>query len=133
VWKWLRQSDPDNLVFPIEVISWCMTHAFLKNSVAVNRMIEQFRNPPHPIPPEAFCRQVDSLCGFDASKRLKRVKAPTLALVGAEDILTPPWAVKDLTVCIPSAQLQILKGGGHCLFWEISECFNRAVIDFLTA
>jgi pimeloyl-ACP methyl ester carboxylesterase len=132
VWKWLRRRDLENRVFPIEVISWCMTHRFLRDSRAVEEMIEQFRNPPYPVPAEAFCRQVDALCGFDRADRVKEIQAPTRVVVGAEDILTPPWAVQGLASRIPGAQLEVLDGGGHCLFWEIPDRFNRAVIDFLT-
>jgi 3-oxoadipate enol-lactonase len=133
VWTWLRERDPENLVFPIEVISWCMTHEFLKDSAAVEEMSEQIRHPPYPVPPEAFRRQTEALCAFDALDRLTEIHATTLVLVGAEDILTPPWAARELATHIASARLQVLDGGAHCPYWEIADRFNQAVIDFLTA
>jgi pimeloyl-ACP methyl ester carboxylesterase len=110
-----------------------MTHEFLKDPAAVEEMIAQIRHPPYPMPLEAFRRQAEALCAFDALDRLKEVHATTLVLVGAEDILTPPWAARELAAHIASARLQVLNGGAHCPYWDIAERFNQAVIDFLTA
>ena len=43
----------------------------------------------------------------------------------------PPRAAREVAEAIPGAQLQLLEGGGHCLFWEIPDRLNQAVIDFL--
>ena len=94
-------------------------------------MIGQASNPPYPQPSEAFARQADALSSFDDLDRLGDVKAPTLVLVGDQDILTPPWQARQVAEAIPGAKLQVLKGGGHWFFWEIPEAFNQAVIEFL--
>ena len=132
VWKWIRHHDPTNEVFPIEAITWGMTHDFLKNAEAVNQTMEWMRNPPFPVSPEAYGRQTDAARVFDALDRLGAVTVPTLVLVGDQDILTPPWASRELAAAIPGAKLQILEGGGHGFFLEIPEKVNQAVIDFLT-
>ena len=129
--KFLKQRDLDNEVFPAEVLMWCMTHDFLKNAEAVDRMISMMRNPPFPQSPEAFSRQADAIMTFDALDRLGNVKAPTLVLVGDQDILTPPWGARELAEAIPGAKLEILEGGAHGFFWEIPEKTNRAVLGFL--
>lgn len=87
---------------------------------------------PYPQPPDAFARQADALRGHDALDRLSEITAQTLVIVGDQDLLTPPWAARQVAQAIPGAQLQVLEGGGHCLFWEIPDTFNRAVIEFLT-
>ena len=53
--------------------------------------------------------------------------------MGDQDVLTPPWEARKLAEAIPNAKLQVLAGGGHCLFWEIPDKFNQAVMEFLTA
>ncbi|MFQ5961553.1 MAG: alpha/beta fold hydrolase [Candidatus Methylomirabilales bacterium] len=132
VWKWMRQHDPTNEVFAIEAMTWGMTHNFLKNAEAVNQMMEWLRNPPFPVPPEAYGRQADAVRAFDALDRLGTVRVPTLVLVGDQDILTPTWASRELAAAIPGAKLQVLEGGAHGFFLEIPDKVNQAVIDFLT-
>ena len=132
-WKWMKRHDPDNEVFPIEAIIWGMTHNFLKNAEAVDEMIKCMRNPQFPVSPDAFARQADAVRGFDVLDRLGAVKVPTLVLVGDQDILTPPWASRELAAAIPGAELQVVEEGGHGFFLEIPDRVNRAVIDFLRA
>ena len=131
VWKWIRQHDPDNEVFPIEAIVWGMTHDFLKNAAGVDQMIEGLRNPQFPVSPEAYGRQADAARAFDVLDRVGAVTVPTLVLVGDQDILTPPWASRKLAAAIPGAKLQVIEGGAHGFFLEIPESVNKAVLDFL--
>lgn len=131
--KFIKLHDPGNEVFLQEMLMWCMTHDFLKNGEAVDRMLEQMKKAPFPQSVEAFCRQADACRTFDALDRLGEVKTPTLVLVGDQDILTPPWAAKELAAAIPKAKLQMIEGAGHGFFWEKPEQTNRAVIEFLQA
>jgi 3-oxoadipate enol-lactonase len=127
----IKEHDPSNKVFLMEMLFQCMTHDFLKNERAVSEMLNLMQNPPFPQSTEAFVRQAKAIRTFDALDRLRAVKAPTLVLVGDQDILTPPWAARELAVAIPGAKLQILEGGAHGFFWEIPDKTNRAVIEFL--
>ena len=131
--KFIKAHDPGNEIFLTEMLVWCMTHRFLTNAEAVDRMLAQLRAAPFPQPPEAFARQVDAARTFDALDRLGAVEAPTLVLVGDQDILTPPWAARELAEAIPGARLQVLEGAAHGLFWESPGETNRAVIKFLRA
>ena len=63
-------------------------------------------------------------------KRLGEVKAPTLVLVGKDDILTPPLFAKAIAKGIKKARLSVLPGG-HGFFLEEADVFNRTVIRFL--
>ena len=127
----IKKHDPTNKVFLTEMLFQCMTHDFLKNSEAVDRMLNVMQNPPFPQSTEAFVRQANASMTFDALDRLCAVKAPTLVLAGDQDILTPPWAAQELAKVIPGAKLQILEGGAHGFFWEIPEKANQAIIEFL--
>jgi pimeloyl-ACP methyl ester carboxylesterase len=132
-WKWIVEHDPYGEILPAHIITWCMTHNFQQDPEAVEGMIELMANAPYPQPPDAFARQADALSGHDAADRLGGITAPTLVIVGDQDLLTPPWAARQVAEAIPGAKLQILEGGGHCLFWEIPDTFNQTVIEFLTA
>ena len=127
----IKKHDPTNKVFLAEMLFQCMTHDFLKNPEAVDRMLNMMQNPPFPQSTEAFIRQANAVSTFDALDRLGAVRVPTLVLAGDQDILTPPWAARELAAAIPGAKLQILEGGAHGFFWEIPEKTNQAVIEFL--
>ncbi|MBC8446955.1 MAG: alpha/beta fold hydrolase [Chloroflexi bacterium] len=130
-WKWIVDNDPQAEILPAHIITWCMTHDFQQNAEVVDTMIEQMLAAPYPQPPEAFGRQAAALSGHDALERLGGITAPTLVIVGDQDLLTPPWNGRQVAAAIPGARFQILEGGGHCLFWEIPDKFNQAVIEFL--
>jgi pimeloyl-ACP methyl ester carboxylesterase len=132
-WKWIMDHDPKGEILPVHIITLCMTHNFQQNADAVEEMIEQMLNAPYPQPPEAFGRQADALSAFDALNQLEGISAPTLVMVADQDVLTPPWAARQLAEAIPGAELQVLEGGGHCMFWEIPDEFNEAVLAFLAA
>ena len=63
-------------------------------------------------------------------KDLKKIRVPTLVLVGREDILTPPAFSRELARLIRKAQFKIIPGA-HGFFIEEAEAFNRAVLAFL--
>ncbi len=67
----------------------------------------------------------------DTLDRLGRIAAPTLVLVGAEDILTPVEESVELARPIPGARLRVLPRGGHNFAAEYAAEFNRAVLDFI--
>ncbi len=129
--KFIKAHDPGGEVFLTEILVWCMTHRFLTNAQAVDQMLSRLRAAPFPQTPGAFARQVEAARTFDALDRLGAVEASTLVLVGDQDILTPPWAARELAEAIPGARLQVLEGAAHGLFWECPGQANRAVLEFL--
>jgi pimeloyl-ACP methyl ester carboxylesterase len=79
----------------------------------------------------AYRRQQTAVMAHDTVDRLDRITAPTLVLVGAEDILTPVDESVELAKRIPGAHLRILPRGGHAFFAEYPAEVNNAVLDFL--
>ena len=53
---------------------------------------------PNPVQPDAYDRQAQAYLQFDALDRLGAIKAPTLVIVGEQDLLTPPWVVVNTAV-----------------------------------
>ena len=86
---------------------------------------------PYVEPLYAYVRKLEAVGGFDTRDRLHLIAAPTMVLVGQEDILTPPILSRELAAGIPGAELVVLEGGGHAFSGEIWQDFNRAVLDFL--
>ena len=58
-------------------------------------------------------------------------RIPTLLLVGEEDVLTPPEAMRSLVTQIPQARFVQVSQAGHSAYFERAEEFNRIVSDFL--
>jgi pimeloyl-ACP methyl ester carboxylesterase len=70
---------------------------------------------------------------FDAMTRIGEITAPTLALCGAEDRLTPVKYHRYLQERMPDCRLTVIEGAGHWSFHEQPEPFNRAVGAFLAS
>jgi pimeloyl-ACP methyl ester carboxylesterase len=112
---------------------WGSTSAILQDERKPLERLELAAKDPHPIQKHAYLRQLDATMAHDAYDRLVSVAAPTLVLVGAEDILTPPHENEEIARQIPGAQLRILPRGGHGFSAEYPDEFNRAVLEFLGA
>jgi len=67
----------------------------------------------------------------DQTSFLSRIIAPTLILVGSNDVLTPAADSELMHREIGGSRLQILEGAGHVSNLERSEEFNRAFVKFL--
>jgi pimeloyl-ACP methyl ester carboxylesterase len=121
---------------PREAISaiqqpWGSTSAVLQDERKPLDALRLAAADPYPIQKHAFLRQLDATMAHDALERLAAITAPTLVLVGAEDILTPPYENAEIARNIPGAQFRILPRGGHGFSAEYAADFNRAVVDFL--
>jgi len=62
---------------------------------------------------------------------LGRITAPTLVIVGNQDILTPRGDSEEIAERIPQAELVVISGAAHGLMIEHATTFNRVVIDFI--
>ena len=105
--------------------------AFLRNHQAVRDTAELLASNPYPMSPEAYGRQADAYRHFDALDRLPGITAPTLVVVGEQDLLTPPWVVREVAEAIPGAQFEIIRGHGtsHLVPIERPDDFNRLVFE----
>jgi 3-oxoadipate enol-lactonase len=64
--------------------------------------------------------------------RLHEVKAPTLVIVGDQDVGTPPAMSQAIAAAIPGARLEIVPDASHLSNIEQAEAFNKLLLDFLT-
>jgi len=56
--------------------------------------------------------QWDADLAHDTLDRLGGITAPTLVIVGEQDLLTPPWQAKKVADAIPGARYELLTGPG---------------------
>ena len=81
----------------------------------------------------AFAAQVDAILQADESLRhaLSGVTAPTLVIVGSQDVLTPMCDAEEVAEAIPGALLAVVRGGAHGFMFERGKVFNETVRTFL--
>jgi proline iminopeptidase len=68
---------------------------------------------------------------FDLRLHLKKIKVPTLVIVGRHDFITNVEMAREMTGHIPNAQLEIFEESGHYGFVEEPEKFYRVVKEFV--
>jgi pimeloyl-ACP methyl ester carboxylesterase len=115
-----------SLVFP-----FIFTDKFFENSDMVHMALDTMAASPYLPPAHAFAHQVTACVEHNARGRLNQITAPTLVLVGKEDILLPVKLSEELAAGIPKAKLVVLERGAHGFNAEIPDKFNQAVLDFL--
>lgn len=69
----------------------------------------------------------------DSRETLPTIEVPTLVLVGAEDVLTPPAESATMAAAIPRARLDVVPGAGHLANLENPGATNGALRAFLAS
>ena len=67
----------------------------------------------------------------DSSDLLPNISAPTLLVVGDQDVITPPAESHSMASIIPNSTLVEVSGAGHLSNLENPDEFNQALADFL--
>jgi 3-oxoadipate enol-lactonase len=133
IWNWVKTNDPGGDVFGGQQFTWLFSLAFLRNRQAVQETTALLASNPNPVEPDAYHRQAQAYLQFDILDRLGGITAPTLVIVGEQDLLTPPWVVREVAGRIPGAQFEIVTGDGssHLVPLERPDDFNELVMNFL--
>ena len=103
-------------VIPVMRDMWRATAADPERFEVVLEKMERCWNEDYAIPPAD----------------LARIAAPTLVMVGDDDIATFEHTI-DLYASIPGAQLAVIPGASHLAPIEKPELVNRLILDFLAA
>jgi 3-oxoadipate enol-lactonase len=85
------------------------------------------------LPAHAFAAQARAITAMsdDVRAELRFITAPTLVIVGTQDILTPLPDSEELAELIPGAELSVVPGAAHGLMIEAANAFNGRVLEFL--
>ena len=78
-----------------------------------------------------FVEQLEAMLAHDATDRLGMIKASTLIISGTEDRVIKPISSEVMANLVPKAKLVKVEGGSHGFSGEMSNEFNREVLDFL--
>ncbi len=116
------------------VMPWLFSKPFRKqHPQKVKEIKEHFTKTYLTRESAAFERQLNANIRHDTRNQLRKIKAPTLILVGKDDELTPLKMAEELSAEIPDSKMIAFEQGGHGLYWEIPDLFNEAVSNFVNA
>jgi 3-oxoadipate enol-lactonase len=82
--------------------------------------------------PEGYAACCEAIAGMDETATIKRIKTPTLVLVGDGDPATPPSSAEYIQGQIAGSKLVVIKNAAHITNIEQTAQFNKAVLEFLT-
>ena len=84
-------------------------------------------------PRHSFVSQIDAILNTreDLVDQLSTIAAPTMVIVGNQDILTPRGDSEEIAERIPNAELVVISGAAHGLMMEHASTFNKILIEFL--
>jgi proline-specific peptidase len=68
---------------------------------------------------------------FDLRAELRTISAPTLVVVGDDDLIAGPVSADSMMRELPEARLVTIADSGHFLYVEQPEAFRAALSDFL--
>ncbi|MBI3505518.1 MAG: alpha/beta fold hydrolase [Proteobacteria bacterium] len=114
----------------LATLPWLLSSATLRDAERLQPLLALFGDMPF-MSADAYAHQVDAIVEYTTRDRLHLVRAPTLVLAAAEDVLTPLSLSEEIAAAIPSARLEVLPRGGHAVLVEYPDDFNRAVLAWL--
>jgi len=84
--------------------------------------------------PQAIAAALHGLAARpDSRPTLADVQVPTLVIVGAEDVLTPPAESEAMAAAIRGARLELVPRAGHLANLEQPDALNAALARFLVS
>lgn len=84
--------------------------------------------------PEAFVRQQTAIMNrADSRPTLGAIRCPTLVVVGADDVLTPPDRAAEMAAAIPGARQVVVPACGHLSPLEQPQAVTEALVALLSS
>ncbi len=83
--------------------------------------------------PAPFLNDLRACDRFDIVERLGEIDTPVLAIVGTEDVMTPPKYSTFLEEKMSNASTRVIEGGTHFVFAEYPKDVNQAIDGFVAS
>ena len=96
-----------------------------------DRLVELSREAMYDAGREVVRRDFRTAHAFDVRDSLDEVSAPSLAVVGEYDQLTPPWYHESLAEGMPDCEMVEIADAAHLAMLERPDAFNDALSPFL--
>jgi pimeloyl-ACP methyl ester carboxylesterase len=81
--------------------------------------------------PDGYIAACEALRDTDLTESVASIRLPSLIVVGALDIATPPAQAEELHRLIAASELTVLPGAGHLANVDASAAFTERVLTFL--
>ncbi len=81
--------------------------------------------------PADYIRTCEAIRDADLTTEAGRVTAPTLCIVGSEDLATPPTLVQSLSALISGSQFRVIDGSGHIPCVDNPVRLTELILDFI--
>ena len=130
-WAAAMAAGQDPAQWLLQLLLWILSPRFFADPAAVRAAIDYGLTYPYPQAATAFAAQVEALCSFDGTAALSRFPPRTLVLAGADDVLFPLTACRELQAAIPGAALAVIDGAAHSIALEQPAAFAAAVLGFV--
>lgn len=128
--RWARLQGADLVHEGVANLPWLVSPRVLNDPDRLEEILGVVGAMPL-MAADAYSHQIGAILEHDTLSRLRAVRAPTLVLAAAEDVLTPLMLSREIADAIPGARLQVLPQGNHAVQIEDPEAFNEAVLRFL--
>jgi 3-oxoadipate enol-lactonase len=127
--SWLLVLDKEGLAERFDVSTpWVWSQAFLARH---GHLLDSLREQAARADKDAVRNLIAGALEYDLRSQIPTIQAPTLVLVGEEDVLTPPWYARTIASMIPQSTLCIVPHAGHALPIEQPAIFNALILAFL--
>lgn len=137
VWKLIaRAYGVDSEALALHLTTHAFSRAYL-DTLGDDLVREMREVTARNVTSEVFCAACDAMIGMDVRAELPKITAPTLVMVGSEDVITPLDTGPDgagaraIAELIPGASLYVLEGCGHGNLVERSEESIEVILGFL--
>jgi 3-oxoadipate enol-lactonase len=127
----LRAANADPITLGAAGIPWGFTAYTLVDHSAAYAALKLASEDPEPTSDAGFAAQAQAIRTFDRRAELHTITTPTLVLVGAEDVLTPPSQAVEIAERIPGSRLVVLPRGSHGMINEFPGPVLAAIEEFL--
>ena len=128
--RWARLQGADLVQEGVANLPWLVSPRVLNDPERLEEILGIVGTMPL-MDADAYANQIDAILEHDTLSRLHHVRARTLVLAAAEDVLTPLALSREIASAIPWARLEVLPRGNHAVQIEDADAFNEAVLRFL--
>jgi 3-oxoadipate enol-lactonase len=97
------------------------------------RVADEFSSMVEATLPDIYLAQFRSIQAQDLREAATTIRVPTLVLVGADDVSTPPSMAQEIASVIPGSRLEIIDDANHLSNLDQPLAFNAAVLAFARA
>jgi 3-oxoadipate enol-lactonase len=128
--RWLTDSEIETARLRAADIHPAAGERMAREQPALHHLYRQIDLMNADLDKEALRRKLRAACTV-GPERLAGIRMPVLCIMGAEDVVIPPAAVRALAGTLPSGSFAQCPAAGHSVYFERAEWFNERVAEFL--